>query len=101
MVPATTTTGSKNETEAKIRRMNLRIVPTGRIFGTGNGECEKLELRVGEIVLGAILGSSVTCGNRVILGASLPEKIQNATGCTFEDAVEAIRVYGECFERLG
>lgn len=93
-VPATTTTGSKSETE-KGNRMNLRIKPTGRCFGCGNGEYEKLELRVGEIVLGAILGASVTCGNRVILGTSLPEKIQKATGCTHEDAVEAIRVYGE------
>jgi len=74
--------------------MNLGIKPTGRFFGCGNGEYEKLELRVGEIVLGAILGASVTCGNRVISGASLPEKIQNATGCSIEEAVEAIRVYG-------
>lgn len=95
MVPATTTTGVKSEMEKMTNRMKLRMKPTGRHFGCGNGEYEKLELRVGEIVLGAILGESVTCGNRVILGASFPEKIQKATGCTFEEAVEAIRVYGE------
>ena len=33
--------------------------------------------------------------HRSQLNDSLPEKIQNATGCTFEDAVEAIRLYGE------
>jgi len=94
-VPATTTTGNKSETETKTKRMNLRIVPSGRVYQSGNGEYEKLEIRVGEIVLGAILGSSVISGNRGINGASLPEKIKNATGCTNEDAVEAIRVYGE------
>ena len=101
MVSATTTTDNKSETEKKTNRMNIRIKPTGMFFGCGNGEYEKLELRVGEIVLGTILGSCVMCENQVISGDSIPVKIQEATGCTHEDAVEVIRVYGECFERLG
>ena len=100
-VSATTTTGIENATEKKSRKMNVRIVPTGVIFGSGDGEegYEKLDLRIGSIVAGFILKSKVRCGGHDVKGASLPEKIQNATGCTYEEAVEAIRVYGESVER--
>lgn len=100
MVSATTTTDKANATEKKSRRMNVRIVPTGVIFGSGNGDegYEKLELRIGSIVAGFILKSKVRCDGRDIKGASLPEKIQNATGCTYEEAVEALTAYGESAE---
>ncbi|MEI6376925.1 MAG: hypothetical protein WCO97_06995 [bacterium] len=100
MVSATTTTDNANATEKKSRRMNVRIVPTGVIFGSGNGDegYEKLDLRIGSIVAGFILKSKVRCGGHDVKGASLPEKIQNATGCTYEEAVEALTVYGESAE---
>ena len=78
--------------------MKIKIVPSGKIYGSGDDQCEQLELRIGSILAGTILRSRVCCNNTVVHGKSLPEMIHNATGCTVEEAVEALRKYSEEYD---
>ena len=75
--------------------MKIQIVPSGKLFGCGEDECEQLEIRIGSIIAGKILRSRVLCNNKIVSGNSLPEMIQNVTGCSIEEAVDALRKYSE------
>ncbi|MFZ4776072.1 MAG: hypothetical protein ACOYM3_11940 [Terrimicrobiaceae bacterium] len=76
--------------------MKVTIVGTGMFLETNSGNIqETLQIRAGEIVLARISGSKVLVGNRVICGATIPEAIAMATGCTTQEATAAISVYSE------
>ena len=75
--------------------MTIDLKPTGRRSIDGIAEREWVEVRVGAVSLGRIVGSRVVSGNGRIVSCSPLEGIQELSGCSKEEAVDALNRYSQ------